>query len=197
MEKKLLWFFLMALLGVDVFMLMERNRLVERLETLQDDCARGAVQIEYAEEEEALLTQVQKLPADVLRSLQAEDRDGAIRFVLLASVDDCTNCIEDEIFKLNRMSQGSGATPIAVEGFFVDEERADQARRFIENLNPAPLFSLTVRDVVSVVPKATTPLVLVVRNRDARILDAHKPIPEDLSRRDAFYARWTQVLGLD
>lgn len=44
-------------------------------------------------------------------------------------------------------------------------------------------------------PGTTTPLVLAVRDQDATILDAHKPIPQDLSKIDSFYTRWSNLLG--
>jgi hypothetical protein len=54
----------------------------------------------------------------------------------------------------------------------------------------------SVRNLLAQVPGATTPLVLVVRSRDGKILDAHKPVPEDLMKRDAFYSRWSAALGM-
>ncbi len=74
-------------------------------------------------------------------------------------------------------------------------DRADVAHKFIKSLSPAPIFPMAVRNVLSHLP-ATTPVVLVIRSRDGKILDAHKPIPEDLMKRDAFYARWSATLGM-
>lgn len=51
-----------------------------------------------------------------------------------------------------------------------------------------PAFPVSIEDLISHLPDVTTPLVLVLRSAVGRILDAHKPIPENLSRRDA---RWS------
>lgn len=67
----------------------------------------------------------------------------------------------------------------------------------IANLYPVPVFPISIENVMTYLPMATTPLVLVVRTTDGKILDAHKPIPENLSRRDAFYERWRAALDLD
>jgi hypothetical protein len=114
----------------------------------------------------------------------------------LASVDNCTNCIEDEVAKLNELLAGGSSRISAVQGYFVDEERSQIANTFIKHLSPPPAFPMSVRNTLSQLPGATTPLVLVIRSRDGKILDAHKPIPEDLTKRDAFYARWAAALGM-
>lgn len=194
MEKKLLWILLVALVGIDVFMIWERNQLSSRLRDIQRDCTGARLKADYGEEQEAILNRLKIVPEGVRDVLPVDGREEAVQFVLLASVDDCTNCIEDEIFKLNQVMEDSAT--MTVEGFFVDEDRATQARRFIDNLAPAPRFSMEVHNLLDLLPGATTPLVLVVRAHDGKILDVHKPIPEDLSRRDAFYARWTSLLGL-
>ena len=124
------------------------------------------------------------------------EEGGAVQFVLLASVDNCTNCIEDEVAKLNELVAASSSRVSGIQGFFVDEERSQMAETFIEHLSPAPVFPMSVRNALSQLPDATTPLVLVIRSRDGKILDAHKPIPEDLTKRDAFYARWAAALGM-
>ncbi len=197
MEKKTLWFFLLILLAVDIWMLVQRSRLNESLRALRSSAASATLQAAYTDEEEALVVSVSTLPP-TFPALQAEEVDGeSVQFLLIASVNDCTNCIEDEIEKLNHITlRAPPQTVTGIQAVFVDEDKADAAQAVINHLSPAPLFPVSIMEVLSQIPDATTPLVLVVRARDKKILDAHKPIPEDLTRRDAFYTRWEATLGL-
>lgn len=197
MEKKVLWFFVVALLAVDIILLAQRNKSGTRFRDLQRASATAMLKTEYAAEEEALLATNRTVPPAFPRlQLSDEPAGDAVQFVLLASVDNCTNCIEDEVEKLNELlARGSGRIS-GIQGFFVDEKRPQMAETFIKHLSPAPVFPMSVKDALSQLPGATAPLVLVIRTRDGRILDAHKPIPEDLTKRDAFYARWASSLGL-
>lgn len=120
----------------------------------------------------------------------------AVQFVLMASVNDCTNSIEDEVSRLNELTLRESGKITGVQGFFVDQGETQKAATFIGHLSPAPIFPMSIKNVLAEFPEATTPLVLVVRSRDGKILDAHKPIPEDLAKRDAFYTRWIATLGL-
>lgn len=90
-------------------------------------------------------------------------------------------------------------TPVGmggIRGYFVEVDRQEVADRFIHHLSPEPLFATSIDDVLLGHPDATTPLVLVISSTDGRILDAHKPIPGELLRRDAFHARWRSILEL-
>lgn len=194
--KRTLWLVVVALLTVDVVMLLQRRRLENSFRDLRRKSASAMVKMEYAAEEEALLTSTRVVPLSLPRVRGNKAGSETVQFLLLASVDDCTNSIEDEVSKLNQVAAQSSGRIGGVQGFFVNEDRAETARRFIKNLSPAPVFPVSVRNALSSLPAATTPLVLVIRTRDGRILDAHKPIPEDLKKRDAFYARWTAALGL-
>lgn len=190
------WFFVVALLAVDVLMLLERRQLQGRLEAVERTSAAARVESRYAEEEEAILATAGALPPGLPGVETGPGAGDKVQFLLLASIDDCANCIEDEVAKLNEVSRWRSGRIAAVRGYFVDEDRAERAERFIRGLSPAPSFPLSVGNALARVRRATTPLVLVVRSRDGRILDAHKPIPENLRRRDAFYARWSSLLGL-
>ena len=196
MEKRILWFFVVALLAVDILLLVQRRESRARFRDLQRASAIAMLKTGYAAEEEALLTGTPAVPPAFPRAATAREEDDAVQFVLLASVDNCTNCIEDEVTKLNELMAGGSRRVSGIQGFFVDEERSRMAKTFIEHLSPAPVFPMSVRNALSQLPGATTPLVLVIRSRDGKILDAHKPIPEDLTKRDAFYARWAAALGM-
>jgi hypothetical protein len=195
MEKRVLWFFVVALLAVDIVLLAERSQSGKRFRDLQRASAAAMLKMEYAAEEEALLTKTAAVPPAFPRVESAEDGD-AVQFILLASVDNCTNCIENEVAKLNELVVAGLSNISGVQGFFVDAERLRMAETFIKHLSPTPVFPVSVRNALSQLPDATTPLVLVIRSRDGKILDAHKPIPEDLTKRDAFYARWAAALGM-
>lgn len=196
MERRVLWAFVVILLAVDILLLLQRRQTGARLQNFQRTAATALLKARYAAEEEALLIQVEAVPSG-FPFLQAEHAAGdAVQLVLLASVDDCTNCIEDEVMKLNALPVGNGSRVTGIQGFFIDEDRRATANAFISHLSPAPTFPMSVRNVLPQVPAATTPLVLVIRSRDGKILDAHKPIPQDLTKRDAFYARWSAALGL-
>ena len=194
--KNVLWIFLVALLAVDLSMIVQRRRLSENLKTVQADAAVAFLKAKYADEEEALLIRTGMIPKAFPRVRDKEAPSDSVEFVLIASVDDCTNSLESEVVKLNYLAAKSPHKLAGIQGFFVDESRSETADRFIRNLSPAPRFPVTVSNVVAQVPEASTPLVLVIRNGDGRILDAYKPIVQDLTKRDAFYARWFAALGL-
>ena len=190
------WFLLLVLLAADIALLAQRRQLDGRLEALRARSAEALLKSKYAAEEQALLTRTGAVPAE-FAGRRATARTGEdVELYLLASVDDCTNSIEDEVMKLNEIARLESARVAGIHGFFVDEDRRAIAGRFIGHLSPAPAFPMTVEDVRPQLPGATTPLVLVVRSRDGKILDAHKPIPGNLRKRDAFYIRWTGALGL-
>jgi hypothetical protein len=194
--KKTLWFFVIALLAVDIFMLLQRRQIEKSFQGLRRESASAMMKTQYAAEEETILTTTRVIPASFPRARSGGAADDRVQIFLIASVADCTNCIEDEVTELNEVVLKKPGRIAGIEGFFVDENRMEMAERFIKHLSPAPAFPISVRNVLSQLRGATTPLVLVVRARDGRILDAHKPIPEDLLKRDAFYARWTAALGL-
>ncbi len=199
MERKILWFFVVALLAVDVTMLLQKRQVADRFRELQRKSAASTLKTDYAAEEEALLTGAGTVPAafPLLRPAKTGDAAGeAVQFALVVSVADCTNCIEDEVTRLNELKLKAPVRVTGIQGFFVDEETPEAAATLIQHLSPAPAFPLSVKNALAQFPEASTPLVLVIRSRDGKILDAHKPIPEDLTKRDAFYARWSAALGL-
>lgn len=55
-ERRLLWFFVVALLAVDVVLLVQRGRLVGSLRDLRARSGLAMIESAYADEEEALLT---------------------------------------------------------------------------------------------------------------------------------------------
>jgi hypothetical protein len=194
--QRILWSFVVVLLAVDIVVLLERQRLEGRVRNLEETSAAAMLETRYAREEQGLLAGTGAVPAGFPRLPAAPRQEGAVQFVLLVSADDCTNAIEDELTKLNQMAANSSESIAGVHGYFIDEDRPERAREVIRHLSPPPAFAVTVQDALAHLPGATTPIVLVIRSRDGRILDAHKPIPEDHSRRDAFYSRWSAVLGL-
>lgn len=199
MERKILWFFVVALLAVDVTVLLQQRQSGARLRELERRSAAATLKADYAAEEEALLTEAGAVPASfpLLRPGKAGSTpDEAVQFALVVSVADCTNCIEDEVTRLNELKLKAPGRVTGIQGFFVDEETPEAAATLIQHLSPAPAFPLSVKNALAQLPEASTPLVLVIRSRDGKILDAHKPIPEDLTKRDAFYARWNAALGL-
>lgn len=195
--ENVLWLVLVMLLAVDVGLLAQRRRLEQRLQDLEIASESSAVKVNFADEEQNLLVVTRQVPAGFPRSRAASQSEESVEFFLLASVNDCTNSVEDEIEALNRIAIKHPSKVRYIQGFFVDENKPDMANRFIQNLNPAPKFPISIRNVLSRLPGATTPLVLVVRTGDGRILDAHKPIPQYVGKRKAFYARWSTVLGMD
>lgn len=98
--------------------------------------------------------------------------------------------------ELNDLALRNSRKIAGIQGFFVDEDQRQKANTFINHLSPAPVFPMTVKNALAQFPEVTTPVVLVFRSRDGKILDAHKPIPENLLKRDAFYTRWIATLGL-
>ncbi|NJL27732.1 MAG: hypothetical protein HC897_07470 [Thermoanaerobaculia bacterium] len=204
MERKILWVFFMLLLGTDVFLVLQRDHLNDMVKSLAEENSNLAdrnrmlsTKATYIEEEDNIITNRLELPEEFPWRPNRSFAGPRFHFKLLASTADCTNCIESEVIHLNQiatMKQNMHAGN--VQAFFVDEERLETAERFIANLSPKPLFPFSVRNVLPYLPGATTPLVLVVRSHDGMIVDAHKPIPEDLLRSEAFYARWAGVLEL-
>lgn len=194
--ERVLWFFLVGLLAVDVTLLVQNRKLTSSAQDLRTKSEAALLKTAYADEEEALLTGPGIVPATFPRLRAEGAASDTVQFVLLVSVEDCTNCIEDEVMKLNQIAVQGPQRITGIQGFFVDEDRPEIAKRFIAHLSPRPAFPLSVRNALSHLPGATTPLVLVLRSRDGKILDAHKPIPEDLTKRDAFYARWAAALGM-
>lgn len=212
MEKRFLWGLLVVLLVVNGFLLLRMRQMGEsfqdRYQDLRRDAATSRLEAEYADEEQAILTGSPILPRDFPRlgETRTPTGDGAgtpaiaessLHFFLLVSIEDCTNCIEDEIAQLNRLTVEDPEGLAGSWVYFVDEGREAEVEPLVEYLSPSPLMPLTVDDPTSLIPQATTPLVLVVRDGDRRILDVHKPIPQDLTRRDAFYARWRALLGTE
>lgn len=194
--QRMLWALLVGLLAVDIVLLFERHKLERRVRNLEEASASAMLEARYSREEQGLLAGSRAVPVGFSRLTTALRQEDAVQFVLLASAEDCTNAIEDELPKLNELAAHGSEKIAGVHGFFVDEERPARAREVIRHLSPPPAFSVTVQNAMAHLPGVTTPLVLVIRSRDGRILDAYKPIPLDGSRRDAFYSRWSAVLGL-
>lgn len=198
MEKKLLWVFLVALLATNLGLNWHRGGMEREVMEVREQARVAWAEQDYTDEEEALVSGRRTLPADVMgEALQARDRseEGGVHFLLIAGIHDCSNCIEDEVAKLNEFVGAQSPLIAGIHGFYVDGEQPDAVRSVIDHLRPTPAFAFRTQEVLSGIPGASTPLVLVVRARDLRILDAHKPIPEDLSKRDAFYERWNATLG--
>lgn len=194
--KNLPWLLLVALLAVNVGLVAKWKYLTGSLREARSTAAPALLKARYADEEEALLARIGAVPASFPRLEANGIPEDSVQFLLIVGVSDCTSSIEDEIAKLNQLAAHRSERLAGVRGFFVAESQAAVARRFIQNLSPPPRFPITVENVVQHVPEATTPLVLVIRSGDGRILDAYKPIVEDLTKRDAFYARWFAALGL-
>lgn len=193
MEKKLLWFFVVALLGANVELLTrahseESSGAMRRL-LHESEIADALTKSTYADEEEAVVLRTGSVPRRFPGLEPRAASDDGLQFFLFASVEDCTNSIEAEVVRLNEIARFGRGGP-SVRAFLVDEDRPARARRLIAQLSPQPEFPVSIENAISWVPPATTPLILVVRARDGKILDAHKPIPEDLTKRDAFYTRW-------
>jgi len=194
MEKKILWLTVVALLAVDVFLVVRGRQMSALVLDLESDAASYRAEAAYGDEQEALLNQVGSVPADFPKLTGEVAADTAVDVYLLVSVDDCTNCIEDEVSRLNMLALEPSDRVSGIWGFFVDEDRPEAVAVVRDHLAPQPVFPFAVGNPLPMLPGATTPLVLVVRSQDGRILDAHKPIPQNLTRRDAFYARWTPQL---
>lgn len=194
--KNLPWLLLVALLAANVGLVAKWKSLTGSLREVRSTAAPALLKAKYAEEEEALLAGIRAVPAAFPRMEADGISKDSVQFILIVGANDCTSSIEDEIAKLNQLAAHGSERLAGVRGFFVDESQAAVAHRFIQSLSPPPLFPIIVENVVPYVPKATTPLVLVIRSGDGRILDAYKPIVEDLTKRDAFYARWFAALGL-
>lgn len=196
MEKRFLWVVMVLLLVANVLLLIERRSSATSFTLLRREAAVAQLESRYTAEQEKLLIETGWVPPPLLEPT-ITDREAELQFLLLASIDDCTNCIEDEFVKLNEISRATPSRTTAVRAIYVDSDREPRAQALIANLSPEPVFPVSIDDVMPHLPNATTPLVLVVRTADGKILDAHKPIPENLSRRDAFYERWRAALGLD
>lgn len=195
-EKKLLWFFLVGLIAVDASLLWQKGRLDRRLAELEDSAREARIEQEYADEQEALVLGPGLVSPGFHDGLRATTGGDGVQFVLFASLDDCMNCIEDEVEKLNEIVRCASPRVDQVRGFLLDEHRREQAEALLAQLSYAPIFPLSIRFTPrDLAAGASTPLVLVVRSRDGKILDAHKPIPQNLTRRDTFYTRWLQALA--
>lgn len=194
--ERALWFFVVALLAVDLFVLHQRRELEAQVRSLDQGAALAATKVRFAHEEEVLLATVRQVPPGFPRLPDASGYANAVEFMLLASADDCTNAIEDEVTKLNQIATRRAKGVTGIRGFFVDVHRPQRARAVLDHLSPPPLFPITVQNPLPQLRGATTPLVLVIRSKDGRILDASKPIPQDYAKLDAFYARWRSLLGV-
>lgn len=197
MEKKALWFFMIALLLLNGGLLWQRKGLDVRLENLAKSSVEARLEKAYVDEQETLVLGAGVAGSDLLPPvLRAVTDGGGYQFLLLASLDDCTNCIEDEVEKLNQLVRCGSPRIDDVRGVVLDEHRRDQAEVLLSHLSPSPRFPLSIESQSRQgLVGATTPLVLVVRSRDGKIIDAHKPIPQDLSKRDTFYTRWIDTLA--
>lgn len=189
------WIILVCLLAANVALLAQRRQFGERLQRVRHGSALAEVKAHYAQEEQELVVRTGALPAGFPLAAFSAAGPGDVAFLLLASIDDCVNCIQDEIVMLNKVAGGRLPGVAGIQGYLVDRNRPGAVERFRRHLNPAPAFPLAAVDALAHLPGAHTPLVLVVRVGDRRILDAHKPIPEYLSKRNAFYARWLRLLG--
>lgn len=193
--QRIVWLALVALLLVDAALLLQRRELEASIGSLRSEAISTSTRAKYTAEEDSLLASTSVVPAAFLFLQAGQANDDSVQILLVGSVDDCTSSIEDEVSKLNELALKKPGRIAAIRGFFVDEGRGEMARRFIGNLSPRPIFSMLVKNVLLQLPRASTPIVLVVQSRDGKVIDAHKPIPEDLIRRDAFYARLTAYLG--
>lgn len=197
MEKRILWVTIIALLAVDIYMILRTQRVDAAFQELRARSSEHRVEAEYTDEQETLLTQLGAVPDTFPHLSGSSSVNGGVTFYLLVSIDDCTNCIEDEVAKLNVLALETTPMIRGVWGFFVNEDRPDNVELILSHLSPPPVFPVSVVNPLPLLPGATTPLVLVVRSSDGRILDSHKPMPENLTRRDAFYSRWNALLFQD
>lgn len=197
MEKKLLWFFMISLLLLNLALLWQRKAVDRDFETLSRTSVEARLEKAYVDEQETLvLGDAGLLRTGVPASLRPATSGSGIQFLLLVSLDDCTNCIEDEVEKLNEVAHCGSRRVDAVRGVLLDEHRREQAEVLMAHLAPAPIFPLSIEPMSrKALVGATTPLVVVVRSEDGKILDAHKPIPQDLSKRDTFYTRWSEAFA--
>lgn len=195
MEKKLLWFFMIGLLLLNGALLWQRKGLDLRLQSLAQASVEARLEKAYVDEQETLVLGDELARTSLPATLRAGTSGGGLQFLLLASLDDCTNCIADEVEKLNQLVRCGSGRIDDVRGVLLDEHRREQAEGLLSHLSPSPSFPLSIEPSSrEALVGATTPLVLVVRSRDGKILDAHKPIPQDLSKRDTFYTRWIETL---
>lgn len=193
--RRILWILLIALLVVNFLLLRSVRRLDEQYRTARTDAASERVEAAYGDEEQELVIGTPSLPQSFPNWREQEDTNEGVYFLLIVSVNDCTNCIEAEIAQLNRLMVEEPDDFAGAHIFVMNENSQGEVEPLVRHLSPAPLAPLTVENPLPALPTdASTPLVLVVRARDGVILDAHKPIPEDLTRRDAFYSRWRALL---
>lgn len=188
-EARLLTLCVASLVAANVWLVHGRSVSSSKLAEVRSSAAAATLEAAYADEEQALLLE-QRYLAALEGQLPTDPSSGEVDLVLISAIGDCNNCIEDEFRKLNEILAKNPGPLRQVRGFFVDEDRPEEVRRLIDHLVPAPEFPLDIENVLEGEARATTPLVLVVRSRDGRILDAHKPIPENLAKRDTFYKRW-------
>ena len=190
--QRFAWLTVVLFLLVNVGLLIQRRSLEAEVTRLRGMGQTPDSRSKYSSEEDFLLASNVRFPS----VLAAAKPAGAVEIFLIGSVDDCTNSIEDEVSKLNEIVLAKPKKVLAVRGFFVNEGRAESVGKIVQGLSPQPLFPVIVQNVLLQLREATTPLVIVVRSEDGKIIDAHKPIPEDLVKRDAFYARLVAYLEL-
>ena len=187
-----LWIVLAVLVMVDGVMFVAWKQANSRLEVLAGESHTARGKYIYAAEEERLVHSAKVVPPSF--PLLAGQHPQGVQFHLIVSVDDCLNCIEDEVTALNDLASDSQKLMTdGVRGHWVRNASEDRVAAISEYL-PSPHFRFQATDDMSLVEGSYTPLVLVVRTADRRILDAHMPIPEDHSKRRAFYERWQTLL---
>ena len=190
------WLLLICLSAVDLVLLYQRRELQAELASLRAKSAEAIARGSYSEEEERLLASIRSLPSAFPLTPTSRLDEDTFQVLLIAGRNSCGSALEAEIVRLNELIRRKPRKLRSVRGFFVDGSKESQAGRFIGQLHPQPEFPIDVSNVIANLPAATPPIVLVIRTRDRKIADAHKPVPEALIRRDAFYARLDALLNV-
>lgn len=125
MEKKALWILMVLLLAANIALLVDRRSTASSFAQMHREAAVSHQESQCNAEQEMLLTETSEVPASLLPSTVA-DPGVDLQFLLLASIDDCTNCIEDEIAKLNEISH---ANPLERQPFGASTSMSIGSRR--------------------------------------------------------------------
>lgn len=188
---------LTCLILVNLFMTIERDHLVKSFQEKAREGFYDKVEAGATEQEENLLLMERIVLSErysdfpLKQTATVGQAAPGVEFVLIFSMNDCMNCVLAEIKVLNKYYELGGK----VVGYSVDDQSLERAGRFIGMLKPS--FPIEYYDPLSELDGIGTPVVLALRPSEQKILDVHKPLPEDLKKRNVFYTRWQRILQFD
>ena len=187
---------LLILLIILVLFIVRINQYSNLHDALARETFEQGIEAEAVEVEEYALG----IPAFVFGSSDDPQRaDSAsvsgISFAIFLDPANCSNSLASEIGVLGAFHRFHSSWIHSVRGYYVSE-RHDLFDQFIS------LHKISF-PVVKANPLAAhfdtthvlTPLVLVIDARSRTVLDAHRPIPDDVQKSRLFYDKWKRIMN--